>query len=196
MDTLGEAASVERMTTLTAMPASFSAGTTLTYERTLPELPTSTTGWQLSVYLAGPGVAQQLNIAAVANVCTVLISAVDTANLPPGGYQYFERAVEIAPGARVFDIETGTISIEPNLASAIAGSAMTFEAKVLAALKAKLEGRLTTDQETLQVEGTAIARIRFEQLERLIDKYQAIVELQERPDSAIGSIEISFGRTT
>lgn len=186
--------SVGRMTTLTAMPARFSAGTTLTYELTLPDLPTSAYGWKASVYLAGPNEAKHENIAAVNGVCTVLVAPATTIDLVPGVYHYVERAVETSPGTRVFDIGSGMVVVDPNLATASGGSAMTFEAQVLAALKAKLLGRLTADQETLQVEGTAITRIPFEELEPLIEKYQQIVDLQANPAAAFGSVEITFGR--
>lgn len=186
-------ATVPPMTTLTAMPASFSAGSTLTYERTLTDLPTSSYGWKLSVFIAGASEAKHENIVAAAGVYTVLIAASVTKDLAPGPYRYVERAIETSPGTRVFDVGAGALVVEPDLSAASGGSALSFEAQVLAALRAKLVGRLTTDQETLQIEGTAIARIPFEKLEQLIAKYEAIVDAQQSPNSAIGSIEIRFG---
>lgn len=186
--------SVGPMTTPTAMPASFSAGTTLTYERTVPDLPSSSYGWKLSVYLAGPAEAKHEAITLTNGVGTVLIAATATADMPAGAYRWLERITENSPGTRVFDVGAGSLEIGPNLATAAEGSALSYEAQVLAALQAKLLGRLGTDQETLQVEGTAIARIPFDQLERLVAKYQAIVDLQRSPNAAIGSVEITFGR--
>lgn len=198
MDRGGGPGSVERMTTPTAMPASFTAGTTLSYERTLAsfDLPTSAYGWRLSVYLAGPAEASHVDISAAGGIFTVLLPATTTVDLPAGVYRFTERAKEIAPGTRVYDVGSGTVAVEPDLATASAGSAMSFEAQVLAALKAKLLGRLTADQETLQVEGTAISRIPFEQLEGLIAKYQSLVDAQVNPASAFGSVEITFGRVS
>lgn len=198
MDRGGGLGSVGRMTTPTAMPASFSAGTTLTYQRSLADLnlPTSATGWTFAVFLAGPDATGQQGIAAVNGIFTVLIPASTTADLPAGGYQYVERAYEVAPGTRVYDVGFGTVSVEPDLATASGDSLLSFEAQILAALKAKLLGRITTDQETLQVEGTAISRIPFEQLEPLIAKYQQIVDQQVNPASAFGSVEITFGRVS
>jgi hypothetical protein len=178
------------------MPASFSAGTTLTYARTLDDLPTSAYGWRLCVYIAGPNEAKHEDIAAVSGVYTVLIPASVTQDLVPGPYRWIERMKEIAPGVRVFDVPdgSGTVNVDPDLATATGGSAMSYEAQVLEALKAKLLGRLTVDQETLQVDGTVIERIPFEQLEGLIAKYQAIVDAQVSPDTLFGSVEIHFGR--
>lgn len=194
MDGLAAAPSVVRMTTPTWMPARFSAGTTLTYERTVPDLPTSSYGWKLSVYLAGPAEARHEDITLTNGVGTVLIAAATTADLPAGAYRWLERIKETAPGVRVFDVGAGTVEIEPNLATAAEGSALSYEAQVLAALQAKMLGRLTSDQEMLQAEGVAITRIPFEDLERLVAKYQAIVDLQRSPNAAIGSVEITFGR--
>jgi hypothetical protein len=182
------------MQTPTAMPASFSAGTTLTYARTLDDLPTSAYGWRLCLYIAGPHEAKHEDIAAVSGVYTPLIPASVTQDLLPGAYRWLERVKEIAPGTRVLDIDSGNVTVEPDLATATGGSAMTYEAQVLEALKAKFLGRLTTDQETLQVDGTLIERIPFEQLEGLIAKYQAIVDAQVSPDTLFGSVEIHFGR--
>lgn len=196
MDSRGPPGSVGRMSKPTAMPASLSAGTTLEYDRTVSNPPESDYGWTLSVYIAGAGEASQTGIVLASGVYAVSIAASATAALPPGPHQYLERLVEIAPGTRVFDLETGPLAVTANLASARAGSALSFEARLLAAIEARLLGRATTDQETLQVEGTAIARIPFDQLERLREKYRAIVDAQEAPESTIGSIEIGFGRIT
>lgn len=182
------------MTTPTAMPARFSAGTTLTYERTVPDLPTSSYGWKLNVYLAGPSEARHEAITLTNGVGTVVIAASVTRGLPAGAYRWLERIAENSPGVRVFDVATGTLEVVADLASAADGSALTYEAQVLAALKERLLGRLTADAETLQVEGTAITRIPFDQLERLVAKYQAIVDLQQNPASGFGSVEITFGR--
>jgi len=176
------------------MPASFSAGTTLTYQRTLADLPTSSNGWKLSVYLAGPAEVKQEDIAIANGVFTVLIPASVTQDLEPGGYRFVERIKENAPGVRVYDVCKGTVTVEPDLSGAANGSAMSYEAQVLTALKDKLLGRLTVDQEMLRAEGLEIARIPFEKLEALIAKYQTIVDLQQNPNAAIGSVEITFGR--
>lgn len=188
--------SVRPMATATAMPARFSAGTTLTYERTLTDLPASAYGWTLSLYLAGPTEARQEDIALANGVYTVLLPASTTQDLTAGAYRWLERVKEVAPGTRVFDVASGFVTVDPDLASATGGSGVSYEAQVLAALKAKLLDRLTADQETLQVDGTAIARIPFERLDSLIAKYEAIVEAQVSPGAVLGSIEIHFGRTT
>lgn len=194
MDRGGGLASVGLMQTPTAMPDSFSAGTTLTYVRTLDDLPTSAYGWRLCVYLAGPNEARHEDIAIASGAYTVLIAATVTQDLVPGAYSWLERVKEIAPGTRVLDVDSGTVEVKRDLATASGGSAMTYEAQVLEALKAKLLGRLTTDQETLQVDGTMIERIPFEKLEDLIAKYEAIVESQVSPNATFGSVEIHFGR--
>lgn len=186
--------SVVPMTTPTAMPASFNAGTTLYYERPAPDLPASTHGWKLSLFIAGPGTGECKDVALTNGVYPLQLAADVTAALPPGAYRYTERAVENAPGVRVFDVGAGNVIVEPDLAAATSGSAMSYEAQVLVALKDKLLGRLTKDQEQLQVGDTMISRIPFEKLEELIAKYQTIVDLQQSPNAAIGSVEISFVR--
>jgi hypothetical protein len=181
------------MQSLIAMPASLSAGTTLKYTRTLTDLPATTTSWKLAVYLVGPTEAAVTGIVGVGGVYTVTFNASVTANLPAGAYDWFERIYEAAPNTGVYPVADGALLVTLDPAQAAAGSGESWESQVLRALKDKFLGRVTVDQETIQIDGTAIAHIPMDQLERLITKYQTIVDIQESPNAAMGSIAINFG---
>lgn len=193
MDRGGAAASVTRMQALTAMPASLSAGTTLSYTRTLTDLPATTTSWKLALYITGPAEAVVTGIVGVGGVYAVNMAATVTANLPAGPYKWFERIYEAAPNIRVLPFANGALLVELDPAQAAAGSGESWESQVLRALKDRFLGRVTIDQETIQIDGTAIAHIPMDQLEKLITKYQTIVDIQESPNAAMGSIQINFG---
>ena len=181
------------MQALTAMPARFSAGSTLTYTRTLSDLPSTTSAWKLAVYLVGPARVAKTGIALVNGVFTVLFTPTDTATLAAGAYSWLERVIEDSPGTRVLDLALGSVAITPNLAPDTLTTLLTWEAQVLVALQARLLGRTTTDQESISIDGTAIMRIPVEKLDELITKYKRIVELQNNPNAAFGSVEIHFG---
>lgn len=197
MDTGGARPSVPRMETLTAMPARFTAGETLSYTRTVSGLPDSTHGWVLFVYLAGaaqPLAAGPFTIAADGS-CTVTVDANITHNLAAGNYRWQETAKEnvASYAGKIVTWDRGSVIVDLDLAQATGGSAQSFEARVLAALQAKILGRITTDAETIQIDGTTIARIPFELAERLVSKYQALVEAQNNPGALMGSVEVNFG---
>ena len=187
------------MEPLIAMPASFTSGETVTYTRQCSDLPLSTYGWVLYVYIAGPNelAAGPFTIDAT-GTCVVTLTPTQTASLAGGNYRYQETAKEnvgTPPNytGQILTWARGTLQVELNLATASSGSGQTFEETMLAALKAKVSGRLTVDQESIQIDGTAISRIPFELAERLITKYQVMVDLQQNPRAVIGSVEINFG---
>jgi hypothetical protein len=181
---------------LTAMPMTFTAGESVIYKRTDSDY--SAVDWDLHVYVAG---ATQFNVASVASGSDFLVTipASVTAGLTPGYYRFQEIVIQRVLPAGQAELEkhligSGPISVEMNLATASAGSGQSFEEKVLAALEAKISGRVTVDQETLQIDGTAIARIPFEKLFELRQKFATLVDLQRSPNASMGSVEVNFGQ--
>ena len=187
---------MSRMDTLFAMPARITAGTTVSYSRTVQSLPDSAYGWKLQLDIAGPGgqlTGKQFAISSM--TASVLVSASDTETLPAGDYRWQETCRENLPGTQVFLLARGGVVVDPNLADAAGGTLVSFNASMLALLKARVQGRLTADQESVQVNGTAIVHIPFEVAERLLTKYQQLVDLETNPQSFLGSVEVNYGAT-
>lgn len=179
---------------LTAMPASFVAGTTVTYTRTLPDYPPAS--WDLKVTLAG---ASQVVVTAAASGTDFVVTfePSNTVGFTPGAYEFEERVIQKVADAghekKEATVGKGPVSLERNLITATGAAAQSFDEKMLVAIEVKLFGRITTDQETLQIVDTVIARIPVEQLDKMHQKYANRVELQRSPNAAIGSVNINFG---
>ena len=185
--------SLRVMYPLNAMPARFTAGTTVSYSRTILNLPSSTYGWELYVYVAGDGQMTAGPFAVTNASVDVTLSATATSALTAGPYKWQERLKEKSTGTRVLQLDRGNVMVDLDLSTATAGSGQTHEARVLAALKAKVLGRITADAETIQIDGTTIARIPFELAEKLVWKYQAIVDGQNNPRAVFGTVEANWG---
>lgn len=125
------------MQTLTSMPESFAAGTTLKYERTLSDYPASD-GWSLKLHLAGKS---ELTLeASVDGDRFVFLAAVgQTENLPHGVYTWVELA---SKDGETFKVDEGTVTVEPNLALASAGSLQMAVEKELDLIEARIQARL------------------------------------------------------
>jgi hypothetical protein len=169
------------MQTLTEFPESFAAGTTVKYTRSLADYPAND-GWTLAVHLRGLTVEGSADVTFGADI---------TASLPAGAYTWLER---VSKAGEVNDPATGEVAVTPNVAAARAGDLQTPEAKILAALIAKRDGRLTADQETVQVDSMAITRIPFELLEELIARYQRIVNNQRAGGAPLKRTLVTFRR--
>ena len=179
------------MQTLTEFPESFAAGTTVKYTRSLSDYPAND-GWTLAVHLRGRTVEGSANATVAASGADYVVTfpATVTASLPAGGYTWIER---VTKAGEVNDPATGTVDVTPNVAAATAAGLQTHAARTLAALQAKLEGRVTADQETLQVDGMAISRIEIDKLEALVRRYQAKVNA-ERRGGGVRVTPIAFSR--
>ena len=176
------------MQTLTEMPESFAAGTTVEYTRSLADFPAND-GWTLKVYLRGDGTANATVTPSGADYL-VEFPAATTAPLAAGPYEWFEEATK---SGKVKSAGSGSVIVTPNIAAAGAGDLLSDAEKTLAALRAKRDGRLTADQEMIQVDNMAITRIPFELLEDLITRYQKIVNAQRR-GSAMKVTPIAWSR--
>lgn len=136
------------MPNLTAMPSSFSKGSTVTYARTVLDYP-ATSGWGLTVYIAGRSVLTKAASASGADF-SITLTAADTAGLEPGVYTWLERA---SKGAEVYDVARGTLSVTPDLATAAAGDLQSFDEKALAIVEAALLVDLASNTVSYQIAG-------------------------------------------
>ena len=151
------------MDELTALPASFAAGTTVVYRRCSSDYPASD-GWTLALHLRG---VSALDVTATADgddyVLTLKASA--TAALTPGDYRWDELVTLGEDDDReVHSLGFGTVTVTRDLAAAAAGDAQARDEAELAAIRALLDGRLPADVEAYQIDGVALTRVPIEQL--------------------------------
>ena len=181
------------METLTAMPARFTAGTTVSYTRSIANLPDSAYGWALYVSLADAAQLVAGPFTVTNASADVVIASTATAALTPGSYRWQETLKELSPGTRVQEVSRGNSVVDFDLSTATAGSGQTDAARTLVALKAAMLGRITADAETIVIDGTTIAHIPFELLDSLVWKYQRIVDLQNNPKAFFGTVQANWG---
>lgn len=162
------------MSDLTAVPASFSAGSTLALSLTLPNYPGPT--WTATLYLNGKAVLTKAGIA-TGEVHRFTLSAVETAALNPGTYKWLLRAA-VSDQSTVVDVAAGTLVVTPNPATAAAGDGQTFEEKALALVESALLGRLPSGMETFQIAGRAVSQIPIAELLKVRAQLRQAVALQ------------------
>ncbi len=159
-----------------AVPSKLAAGSTWRWERRLPSHPASD-GWSLTYHFRGPG---KIDVAATpsGDHHLVVATAASTAELPPGPYRF--KALAERDG-EVVEVDEGLLSVTENFATLQDG--LTYNQRMLAAIEARLEGRITADAETFQINGRAVSRIPLPELMKARSLYAAMVadELGIRP---------------
>lgn len=179
------------LTELTALPESFSAGTTVAYRKSFADYPASA-GWTLTLWLAGATVTS-IEAASDGDEFVVTIAATDTASpFAPGLYKYVER---VSYDGDVYEVGSGTVSIEDNLAEATDGSSQVWLERAVEALQAHLEGRLSAGLESYSIAGRAVSKIPIKEADVLLTSYEARLFRLKNPDSVSRSVLIEFTRT-
>lgn len=174
----------------TCEPDALTAGTTWRWDITLPDHPPSD-GWTLAYYLRGAGTLDITEatgrIAVVDGHFEIRVPAADTADLAPGGYHW----VAIATSGEEADVvREGALVVLANPITLADGQ--THNERTLAAIEAKIEGRLTTDQETVQINGRGINKIPFEKLLELRGLYTYLVLQERNPGMKAASHQVVF----
>lgn len=187
---------------LPAIPARHVAGDFLTWERSLPEFPSSA-GWALRYALSTPtvqiplihGSSSVIIQDAGGGAWTVSAPAGTTAAWAAGSYQYQEY-VQKAGGAERRTLASSRVEILPNLAAGAADLRST-DRKMLEALEALAVGKATKDQLSYSIAGRSITRLNPDELIRWTDYYRARVareEAAERASLGLGGQPVALGR--
>lgn len=182
------------MSDLTRIPGRFSAGSTMSYLRELADYSASA-GWSLTLYLSGGVTSPQtvtVDATAEGSGHRVTLTAEKSAALEGGSYRYRERVTD---GTVVVDVGDGVVTVDPDPASADAALFLSIEERVLAAIEARIAGRFTKDQESLQVDNLAIARIPIDKLEKLRLHYQGLVDAQRNPGCFGPRTQVTFSES-
>ncbi|MEY4055620.1 MAG: hypothetical protein RL519_955 [Pseudomonadota bacterium] len=153
---------------MTNLPSSITAGTT--FDRTVILTAYPAPDWALRAYLRGPQ-SIDLEAAAEGHGHRFLAQATDTAGWAAGEYWYSLRATN---GGDVVEVESGQITIKPDLAEAGAGhDGRDHLRRVLDAIEAVIERRATIDQERYTSNNRELWRTPIPELLMLRDRYRA-----------------------
>lgn len=156
------------------LPTTITAGVTLDLTVTLTAYPADC--WTLAVLLRG---ATSIDLSAVADGRQhhISVDAATTAGWPAGDYWYSARVTD---GAAVIEIDEGTVSIKPDLATMADGfDGRSHIRKVLAAVEAVIEGRATLDQERYRINNRELFRTPIAELIKLRSQYRADLRQEE-----------------
>lgn len=155
-------------------------------KRLVTDYPSAT--WTLTYRLSGPSPKTLEADAAADGTFEIRVPAAQTKNLQPGTYELHGF---VTSGSNRFTVYASSLVVDPDPATR---AAFTHHAeKTLAILKAALEGRLTADVESYQVEGRAVNKIPAAELRRLRGLYAAEVRRLRYPDRAMRGIGVRFG---
>lgn len=122
---------------LTAIPEIIVKGTAVDYRRTYGEFPAND-GWALALILSGPPPNFTKAFSADVASFTIALANADTGGLGVGNYFWEERATKTG---KSYPAASGVLQVAADLATAVAGSLQTKEAKMLAALDAAIDIR-------------------------------------------------------
>jgi hypothetical protein len=106
----------------------------------------------------------------------VSIAAVDTAKVKAGQYTWFARATAAGVSKTV---EQGLLDVIADPALSGKADRRSYARRLLEALQATLLGRATDGQLAMSVDGRSISRIPADQLQELIEKYEAKVSTED-----------------
>jgi hypothetical protein len=138
-----------------------------------------------------PAEAERLTITATADSAGFLVSVAPalTIAFAPGRYTWRAMLTRPTDGARA-SVGLGSFKIEPDPATSTADTRSTAR-RTLAAIEARIEGRITKDAESYTIEGRSISRTPLEILEKLVGIYRAKVQ-REEGGSAILVNKVTF----
>lgn len=174
---------------LSALPESFSAGTTVRYRRRLSDYPASA-GWSLKLHLAGASVLAKSAVTD-GDDFIVTIEAGDTAGgFSAGLYKWVERVS--STGGEVYEVASGVVAILPDLAEASEGSEQEWLERAIASLKAHIEGRLPAGLESYQIAGRVVAKMPVKDAVDLLTTLESRLARLSNPGFVTRPVLVSF----
>lgn len=188
-------------------PTEFTAGDTFRFLKTVPEFNVDedttvdpvTDGYSLSYALRGS--AGLINITATVSGTDYLVNvlATTTANWNAGFYSW-EAYVSL--GSNRYLVDSGSITIETNLATAAAGDTRTFARRTLAVIEACIAGRAVNGINNYSYAGRSVSKMTVAELLQARNALRIEVnneEAAERIAKGIGSgrnVFVRFGVPT
>jgi hypothetical protein len=192
MDSQGGRSTLPPMDPMTAVPASIAAGEDWSLKITSSDYPPAVSR-KCYLYLSGL-TAKKLEFAASGTSWLLTVKQADTAAMLQGTYRYrivIEDGDQATTG-NAYTLDRGEVDVQADIRALASGALLDFDERILAAIEARMEGRITVDQEVLHIDGNEIARIPFEQLDALHTRYELKVRMKRDPASCFGQVVYSF----
>lgn len=185
------------MSTPEQVPEQLIAGDTWVWTRDLTDYPASayTGAW----YLENKDGSITVAASASGDTHTATVAKATTAAYKAGEYRWSFVVTKISDSTRT-KVESGWVSLLAD--PAISGKVdwRSHARKTLDAIEAVIEGRATTDQQAVTINGRSISRITIEELLRFRDYYKAEVFSEKAAESVAAGlgnprrIFVRFGR--
>lgn len=184
----------------TRFPPFITAGASFKVDRQFPDYPAGgSSGWKYTLILSGTAIlTKDATPDANGVIFHLVLTPTDTQPLNPGGgvalpYQYRERLTALDGSGEIYDVTAdGRIMIEPNLAIAQPGDAVSFAEKTLLVIEAALSNRLTADIQNYSIAGRSISKIPVEELMKLHTDFLKICHKQRRRGKFSDPIDVTF----
>lgn len=180
--------------TPTSEPSFVRVGDSWIWSRTLGDYPSSES-WTLAYQLNGASAFTWSAgyISVVGSTYTVNIPASATQSLEPGTYVWVLTATGSGTYAGRRDtVDYGRFDVQPNVAVAAPGDLQTHAEKMLAAVKATLEGRVTSDVLSYTIGGRQVVKMAADELLRWRRHYEWEVYREKNPGRGGAPIAVGF----
>ncbi len=179
--------------TLDSVPNKLAAGDTWRWLRSFSEYPAPT--WTVTYYFENS--AKQFSAAASASGTdhSVTVAAPTTADIPPGRYRWTAKATD-GSIVETIENENGWLEVEPNLAATGTRDHRSWARRTLDAIEATLEGKASSDQLAMSINGRSISRIPLPELTQWRTQLRQEVKTEEGGSNAgLGRyIKVRLGR--
>jgi hypothetical protein len=178
---------------LDAVPKNLVAGDTWRWLRSFSDYPAPT--WTVTYYFENSTKAFSVDATASGADHSVTIAAATSAQYPPGRYRWAARAAS-GGVAETIEGEFGWLEVAPNPAASGTRDHRSWARRTLDALEATLEGKATSDQLAMSINGRSISRIPLPELLEWRNKLRGEVRTEEGGnDAGLGrNIKVRFGR--
>lgn len=178
---------------LSSEPAEFSAGESIQWRRSFGDyLPAD--GYSLKYYFAGASIFT-VTPANTGTEWLATIAPAATADKKPGTYRWTLYAEKGVGPAERFRVAAGTALLTPNITNAGPGSLAPYAEELLPIVEAAIKGRLTTDQQSMQIDGTLIVNIPILELKKIRSQLRSELWRQRNPGQVGQRILMTFGRS-
>lgn len=177
---------------LSEEPSEIAAGETVQWRRSFGDFRPAD-GWALKYYFAGPDIFSVAPSGDTGEWLATLAPG-DTQAKKPGTYRWTLYAELGAPVTERRRIATGTVLLSPNITTAAAGDLTPFAEQLLPIVEAALTGRLTVDQQSLQIDGTAIVNIPIVELKRIRAELRTEIWRKRNPGKLGQPVHFVFTR--
>lgn len=164
-------------------PSSVVAGDSWLWTASYGDYPSSE-GWTLSYAFRGVGLLDTASseLTVSDDEWTVSIPAARTADLSAGTYRWAAYMTGSGSYAgRRHEVGRGVVVVAPNASLAEEGALQTHAERMVEAIKAALEGRITDDVQMTQINGRLITNIPVLELRRMLKTYEREVWRERNP---------------